>query len=213
MEEVWKDINLACLNEHNTRPTMSTRGSTFGGVIFQDFLSIVPSSNTCSNFSSSNSCSLYSTAPPTPVTALSLSCSPPEFLFDTSMDSHLVHHQYPNPNPNVTKVTCYSTTTTTPPFERLNCTVSLPCFETKGFTEPPNRNRGERKNKRMIKNRESAARSRARKQAYTKELQLKVERLMEENARLKSQQQQSYEVAASQQKKKNTLYRTSTAPF
>ncbi|KAF1861505.1 hypothetical protein Lal_00025852 [Lupinus albus] len=129
MEEVWKDINLACLNEHNTRPTMSTRGSTFGGVIFQDFLSIVPSSNTCSNFSSSNSCSLYSTAPPTPVTALSLSCSPPEFLFDTSMDSHLVHHQYPNPNPNVTK-------------------------------------------------------------AYTKELQLKVERLMEENARLKSQQQQ-----------------------
>ncbi|OIV94858.1 hypothetical protein TanjilG_22055 [Lupinus angustifolius] len=142
MEEVWKDINLASLNEHNTRSSMSTRGSTFGGAMFQDFLSIVPSSNTCSNISSSNSCSLYTTAPPTPVTALSLSCSRP-------------------------KVSCYSTTTTTttPPFESLNCTASLPSFETKGFTEPPSRNRGERKNKRMIKNRESAARSRARKQA------------------------------------------------
>ncbi|XP_062231702.1 ABSCISIC ACID-INSENSITIVE 5-like protein 2 isoform X2 [Phragmites australis] len=45
----------------------------------------------------------------------------------------------------------------------------------------------ERRQKRMIKNRESAARSRARKQAYTNELENKVSRLEEENDRLKKQ--------------------------
>ncbi|CAN4125633.1 unnamed protein product [Withania somnifera] len=47
----------------------------------------------------------------------------------------------------------------------------------------------ERRQKRMIKNRESAARSRARKQAYTHELENKVSRLEEENARLKRQKE------------------------
>jgi ABA responsive element binding factor len=37
----------------------------------------------------------------------------------------------------------------------------------------------------MIKNRESAARSRARKQAYTNELENKISRLEEENERLR----------------------------
>ncbi|KAH7315561.1 hypothetical protein KP509_21G054800 [Ceratopteris richardii] len=46
----------------------------------------------------------------------------------------------------------------------------------------------ERRQKRMIKNRESAARSRARKQAYTVELEAEVNMLKEENARLKQQQ-------------------------
>ncbi|KAB1223212.1 ABSCISIC ACID-INSENSITIVE 5-like protein 2 [Morella rubra] len=45
----------------------------------------------------------------------------------------------------------------------------------------------ERRQKRMIKNRESAARSRARRQAYTHELENKVSRLEEENDRLKRQ--------------------------
>ncbi|EOA23301.1 hypothetical protein CARUB_v10018770mg [Capsella rubella] len=45
----------------------------------------------------------------------------------------------------------------------------------------------ERRQKRMIKNRESAARSRARKQAYTHELEIKVSRLEEENERLRRQ--------------------------
>ncbi|XP_016504640.1 ABSCISIC ACID-INSENSITIVE 5-like protein 2 isoform X1 [Nicotiana tabacum] len=47
----------------------------------------------------------------------------------------------------------------------------------------------ERRQKRMIKNRESAARSRARKQAYTHELENKVSRLEEENERLKRQKE------------------------
>ncbi|XP_004961685.1 ABSCISIC ACID-INSENSITIVE 5-like protein 2 isoform X2 [Setaria italica] len=67
------------------------------------------------------------------------------------------------------------------------------------FSDPqtPGRKRGvsgevvdkviERRQKRMIKNRESAARSRARKQAYTNELENKVSLLEEENERLKKQ--------------------------
>ncbi|KAG2626715.1 hypothetical protein PVAP13_3KG376354 [Panicum virgatum] len=67
------------------------------------------------------------------------------------------------------------------------------------FSDPqtPGRKRGalgevvdkviERRQKRMIKNRESAARSRARKQAYTNELENKVSHLEEENERLKKQ--------------------------
>eukprot|EP00252_Welwitschia_mirabilis_P026286 TRINITY_DN8552_c0_g1_i1.p1 TRINITY_DN8552_c0_g1~~TRINITY_DN8552_c0_g1_i1.p1 ORF type:complete len:400 (+),score=52.88 TRINITY_DN8552_c0_g1_i1:568-1767(+) len=46
----------------------------------------------------------------------------------------------------------------------------------------------ERRQRRMIKNRESAARSRARKQAYTVELEAEVTQLKEENKKLKEQQ-------------------------
>ncbi|ERN19086.1 hypothetical protein AMTR_s00061p00118690 [Amborella trichopoda] len=45
----------------------------------------------------------------------------------------------------------------------------------------------ERKRQRKIKNRESAARSRARKQAYTCQLDISVAELKEENARLKNE--------------------------
>uniref|UniRef100_A0A1J3FWC7 ABSCISIC ACID-INSENSITIVE 5-like protein 3 n=1 Tax=Noccaea caerulescens TaxID=107243 RepID=A0A1J3FWC7_NOCCA len=47
----------------------------------------------------------------------------------------------------------------------------------------------ERRQKRMIKNRESAARSRARKQAYTNELEIKVSKLEEENEKLRRLQE------------------------
>lgn len=47
----------------------------------------------------------------------------------------------------------------------------------------------ERRQKRMIKNRESAARSRARKQAYTHELENKISRLEEENERLRREKE------------------------
>eukprot|EP00246_Nothoceros_aenigmaticus_P017817 TRINITY_DN895_c0_g1_i2.p1 TRINITY_DN895_c0_g1~~TRINITY_DN895_c0_g1_i2.p1 ORF type:complete len:479 (-),score=97.09 TRINITY_DN895_c0_g1_i2:919-2262(-) len=48
----------------------------------------------------------------------------------------------------------------------------------------------ERRQRRMIKNRESAARSRARKQAYTVELEAEVTQLKEENMRLRKMQQE-----------------------
>ncbi|MCO5597326.1 hypothetical protein L7F22_051402 [Adiantum nelumboides] len=51
----------------------------------------------------------------------------------------------------------------------------------------------ERRQKRMIKNRESAARSRARKQAYTVELEAEVSHLKEENLRLRRHEEEMSE--------------------
>ncbi|XAR64656.1 hypothetical protein NMG60_11008415 [Bertholletia excelsa] len=72
----------------------------------------------------------------------------------------------------------------------------------------------ERRQRRMIKNRESAARSRARKQAYTVELEAELNQLREENAQLKQalaelerkRKQQSFEEA-----KRKPLTRTQRA--
>ncbi|KAJ4905095.1 ABSCISIC ACID-INSENSITIVE 5-like protein 2 [Raphanus sativus] len=73
----------------------------------------------------------------------------------------------------------------------------------------------ERKQKRMIKNRESAARSRARKQAYTQELEIKVSRLEAENERLRRQKEveKILPSAPPPDPKRQQLRRTSSAPF
>eukprot|EP00256_Glycine_max_P030175 XP_006573542.1 protein FD [Glycine max] len=184
MEEVWKDINLATLNEQST---ISTRPNV-EGVMFQDFLArpfttIDPPNTTLLSSASSETAanSLFSPASPgPPLVTLSLSSLP-----------HHHHFRFEHPS-----------SIPPPP-------------SNKRFAQPADHcsTIGDRRNKRMIKNRESAARSRARKQAYTNELELEVEHLKEENARLKRQQQQLYEAAVSEQKKKGTLCRASTAPF
>ncbi|XP_023002654.1 ABSCISIC ACID-INSENSITIVE 5-like protein 5 isoform X2 [Cucurbita maxima] len=70
----------------------------------------------------------------------------------------------------------------------------------------------ERRQRRMIKNRESAARSRARKQAYTMELEVEVAKLKEENQELR--QKQALKVMDTQQgTKKRCLRRTQTGPW
>ncbi|CAA7060526.1 unnamed protein product [Microthlaspi erraticum] len=72
----------------------------------------------------------------------------------------------------------------------------------------------ERRQKRMIKNRESAARSRARKQAYTHELEIKVSRLEEENERLRKQKEvEKILPSAPPPDPKRQLRRTSSASF
>ncbi|XP_022962025.1 ABSCISIC ACID-INSENSITIVE 5-like protein 5 isoform X2 [Cucurbita moschata] len=70
----------------------------------------------------------------------------------------------------------------------------------------------ERRQRRMIKNRESAARSRARKQAYTMELEAEVAKLKEDNQELR--RKQALEVMDNQQGiKKQCLRRTQTGPW
>ncbi|KAJ8570284.1 hypothetical protein K7X08_037256 [Anisodus acutangulus] len=72
----------------------------------------------------------------------------------------------------------------------------------------------ERRQKRMIKNRESAARSRARKQAYTHELENKVSRLEEENERLKRQKEiENILPSVPPPEPKYQLRRTSSGPI
>ncbi|XP_011046490.1 PREDICTED: ABSCISIC ACID-INSENSITIVE 5-like protein 2 [Populus euphratica] len=70
----------------------------------------------------------------------------------------------------------------------------------------------ERRQKRMIKNRESAARSRARKQAYTNELENKVSRLEEENGRLRKLRELENMLPCIPEPKYQ-LRRTTSAPF
>ncbi|KAI3783609.1 hypothetical protein L1987_42693 [Smallanthus sonchifolius] len=74
-------------------------------------------------------------------------------------------------------------------------------------TSPPDHSE---KFRRLMKNRESAARSRARKQARADELEHEVKRLAKENAHLKRLQK---EARASQVPKENRLHRTKSAPF
>ncbi|KAF2309619.1 hypothetical protein GH714_004305 [Hevea brasiliensis] len=72
----------------------------------------------------------------------------------------------------------------------------------------------ERRQKRMIKNRESAARSRARKQAYTNELENKVSRLQEENERLRKRKElEKMLPCVPIPEPKYQLRRTTSAPF
>ncbi|KAL2502088.1 ABSCISIC ACID-INSENSITIVE 5-like protein 2 [Forsythia ovata] len=71
----------------------------------------------------------------------------------------------------------------------------------------------ERRQKRMIKNRESAARSRARKQAYTHELENKISRLEEENERLRRQKELEVLPSVPPPEQKYQLRRTSSAPI
>ncbi|XP_016200605.1 protein FD [Arachis ipaensis] len=222
MEEVWKDINLASLNDHSTRPSSSSSSSS-AAFIFQDFLARPFTINTTTN----------SDPPPSPSPSPSpLSPAPPQSLTALSLCSHhrpinRNHHHHPHHNPfghpphpaapsppSTTKLPFSSS----PLFDTIPSSSSLPCFATANrFPETSSDPAPtvDRRNKRMIKNRESAARSRARKQAYTSELQLKVDHLLEENARLKRQQQKLCEAAVlnHQQKKKRALYRTFTAPF
>ncbi|KAG8383725.1 hypothetical protein BUALT_Bualt04G0043700 [Buddleja alternifolia] len=93
-----------------------------------------------------------------------------------------------------------------PPIQHLNLpSHSLHNAAKKRFQDF-DRNSGDRRYKRMIKNLIL--------QAYTNELELEVAHLVEENARLKEQQQQLYIAAAAAQHQKNkSLHRTSTAPF
>ncbi|XP_074557773.1 bZIP transcription factor 46-like [Curcuma longa] len=80
----------------------------------------------------------------------------------------------------------------------------------------------ERRQRRMIKNRESAARSRARKQAYTMELELEVSKLKEVNQELQKKQAEKMEMQQKQIQqmineqrgpKKPRLRRTQTGPW
>ncbi|KQJ90509.1 bZIP transcription factor TRAB1 [Brachypodium distachyon] len=81
----------------------------------------------------------------------------------------------------------------------------------------------ERRQRRMIKNRESAARSRARKQAYTMELEAEVQKLKELNQKLEREQAEIMEMQKNEdvpemkdqfgRKKRQCLRRTLTGPW
>ncbi|GER29599.1 basic leucine zipper transcription factor [Striga asiatica] len=183
MEEVWRDISLVSDNLPR-RPSAASGGV----VILQDFLSRDPPASAAAS----------PPPPPQLPTVLTLSSTAHHFsslLINNNGNDNQYHHEHNN----VLKM---------PPSDGAAMRKRFPEFDP---------NSGERRHKRMIKNRESAARSRARKQerpsAYTNELELEVAHLMEENAKLRQQQEQLCRDAAAQHQKRKPLHRTLTAPF
>lgn len=108
---------------------------------------------------------------------------------------------------------------------RQRSLLSSPSIGTLSDTSLPGRKRSnasgdapertvERRLRRKIKNRESAARSRARKQAYHNELVIKVSRLEEANLRLKKEKEvETIMPCESSSETKYQLRRTSSASF
>ncbi|XP_038994891.1 protein FD-like [Hibiscus syriacus] len=201
MEEVWNEINLASLHDHSSREAFSVSSNPH--IVLQDFLAR-PLTNEVPPTNREANTMLYGSPRPPPATVLSLNSGPGFDFLDSVDPIRSSSRVQSGPISTVHAFNC--------PFEALAPSSSLASFGRKRVQEDDNGN-GDRRHKRMIKNRESAARSRARKQAYTTELELEVAHLMEENAKLRKQQEQLRVAAAAQFSRKHTLQRTSTAPF
>ncbi|KAG7540209.1 hypothetical protein ISN45_Aa07g004500 [Arabidopsis thaliana x Arabidopsis arenosa] len=171
MEEVWKDINLASihhLNRHSPHPQQNHeprfRSHNHNpNSIFQDFLNgssnqePPPTSLTAGsapNGDSTTVTALCSSPFPPPATVLSLN-SGAGFEFLDNQDPLVTSNSNLHNHNHLSNVHSFNT-----PFEAL---VPSTCFGKKRGQES-NEGSGNRRHKRMIKNRESAARSRARKQ-------------------------------------------------
>ncbi|KGN55667.2 protein FD [Cucumis sativus] len=214
MEEVWKDISLSSLHSRSDHDFSSAAptpislhlhhhhsAANLRHIILQDFLST--STSKLDSSSSSSSALALPPVPAPPPTLLSLN-STRELHFPDNNSiatataaAHFRHH-----DPSSLSAAFHS------PFDQL---LGPPPFAKKRLSDSDNS--GDRRQKRMIKNRESAARSRARKQAYANELELEVSNLKEENAKLRRQQEELQAVAMAQVPRKHRLQRTSTAPF
>ncbi|XP_010266761.1 PREDICTED: protein FD-like [Nelumbo nucifera] len=180
MEEVWKDINLTSLNDHHaavaatgtresTLPKVSNTDTTnFRGMIFQDFLARPfntidpPTSIVSVNPTTSSDVTTFTSPPPRPPTVLSLN-SGPEFHYLDNTDSLRPHLQlYGSGNATATPLFLPSLNA---PFDSFGSSSAFSPFCQKRVPDT-NENSGDRWQKRMLKNRESAARSRARKQEF-----------------------------------------------
>ncbi|KAK8585200.1 hypothetical protein V6N13_139135 [Hibiscus sabdariffa] len=207
MEEVWKDISLPSLNDQPADSIISprARNPNFPGMILLDFLARpinskeIPTPSDVSNGASLvQGTDLFASRLPTPGTLLSLN-SGSDLLYVDGDGAPLRSNPTPNAPPGVAAAAPFGSSAVFPPFGKKR-------------TPESNETSEDRRHKRMMKNRELAARSRARKQAYTTELELKVAHLQEENAKLRRQQEKLLS-STDQLPKKTSLTRTLTAPF
>ncbi|XVE56197.1 hypothetical protein DITRI_Ditri03aG0218400 [Diplodiscus trichospermus] len=212
MEEVWKDISLASLYNHTpgTNVSSATHSTTFPSMIFQDFLARPLNKEPPRKSGVSNDTSLAEeTTFFGPGTILSLN-SGSDFQYIESGDPVRQNPTTVNGR-NAVETPSFGSSYNSS-FHVFGSSAVFPSFCLKRAQEN-NGNPDDRRHKRMMKNRESAARSRARKQAYTTELELEVAHLLEENAKLRMHQEKLLLTAPDLLPKKNTLTRTLTAPF
>ncbi|XP_038973561.1 bZIP transcription factor 27-like [Phoenix dactylifera] len=182
MEEVWKDISLSTIHEGTEANRTTT--TSFEGIIVQDLLAKTFKEPSLASAPFGDLC-------PPPFSGLSLN------------SGHLVGYPHPN-NPD-------SNSGASPAGFFAYCSkkrASEQQMEAGFGNGNGNGNGADRRKKRMIKNRESAARRW--KWAYTQELKQAAAHLLDENRRLK------YELSLAMETPpptKRTLQRTSTAPF
>lgn len=188
MEEVWKDINLASLQNHqvNNHSDISTVGKSntnpYPGLIFQDFFSnkdptptptpppppsvpvqtraVVSSSVFTAEVSSplGDITTSFGSLVPAKATMLSLnSSSGCDFQFLENSGQVRGDNQAPH----------FGSCSLSSPFDSLGSPTGFHMFAKKRGHENDDNSSDDRRHKRMIKNRESAARSRARKQVQS----------------------------------------------
>ncbi|KAJ8771146.1 hypothetical protein K2173_023471 [Erythroxylum novogranatense] len=165
MEEVWKDINLSSLHDHpyvehvlSATPRPHDNPHHNPNFLLQDFLAR-PFDKDPPISSIQANAGIYGSSAPHPPTVLSLNSGPGfEFLDSSRPLRHGLHLQSHHPISNINSVNT--------PFEALDSPSGLPCFAKKRVQESDSGS-GDRRHKRMVKNRESASRSRARKQEST----------------------------------------------
>ncbi|KAG1359442.1 bZIP transcription factor 27 [Cocos nucifera] len=185
MEEVWKDISLSTL--HQDLEAKPTSTNPFRGIVLQDLLA--------GDFNE-----------PPPVSAPLNDLPLPRFTGLSLNSGRLMVH------PNSSNSNTNGGASSAGPFAYCSKKRALERQPEASFGHGHG-NGADRRKKRMIKNRESAARSRARKQAYTYELQREVARLLDENRKLKRTFEELRLAMEAQVPAKRTLQRTSTAPF
>ncbi|KAK4368159.1 hypothetical protein RND71_011951 [Anisodus tanguticus] len=149
MEEVWKDINLSSLEDHHTTNYSRDhdhhhQATNFGGMILQNFLAR-PFANSPSPAAAAAAAASPS-IPANPTTLLNLNSVPALHFLDNS--NSILHPR----TSTISQVPLEA-------FASANASGGK-----RVVPEAENNSTGDRRNKRMIKNRESAARSRSRKQ-------------------------------------------------
>ncbi|XP_042485631.1 ABSCISIC ACID-INSENSITIVE 5-like protein 2 isoform X2 [Macadamia integrifolia] len=231
VDEVWRDIQQG-QNKNNEEKKAQERQPTLGGMTLEDFLvkaGVVAEAST-ENLNAA------------PATGVDLMAVPPQSFPQqaqwlqyplTSVQQQQQQPQHPEKNmmgiympahPVPQSLTVSGSPLLDVAYHDSQIAISPPLMGTLSDTQTLGRKRVapgdviektvERRQKRMIKNRESAARSRARKQAYTNELENKVSRLEEENERLKKRKElEKMLPSAPPPEPKCQLRRTSSAPF
>ncbi|XP_078442399.1 bZIP transcription factor 27-like [Wolffia australiana] len=185
MEEVWKDITL---NSASPMSEITTHQA------YSQEHPIGPNSRPMRPVAGRGACSVQPAGPPpgsAPATLLRVNSSPDSPYLKPGRRCH----------------PCFS------PSSHSSSIVF--CNNKKRVSQQPPLvlDSGDLRNKRMIKNRESAARSRARKQAYTNELEQEVNHLTMENERLRRLYEELRAKMAAQMSTKKAPQRSASAPF
>ncbi|KAJ3706285.1 hypothetical protein LUZ61_009990 [Rhynchospora tenuis] len=209
MEDVWKDITLMtplqnhCMhgssnhhhhshqnhhhNQHQNHFHLSNKSNSFKGMILQDFLA--------GPLNRPLSISQPVEDPPTLPQIPTPNLPPTSLSLNSGLDfGYLGNSPSSNSSSGDSRITGRAPETSSFISPALNDMIMDPSspgnilsFCSKRRIPEGSMVGGDRRQKRMIKNRESAARSRARKQAYTNELELTVQTLTQENDKLRKQ--------------------------